>query len=134
MMMLAEAFGKVLALVHGANQQIGVAELLVLVPDRHLVTNAGAHVHDRSHLVAGDAIGDHARAVVVDDRHRIGPRLIGAAVDRALGVEVLALGVDRLAVEIELDDVVPLDPLGSARARQEKAVRPVRMADADVAE
>jgi hypothetical protein len=61
--------------------------------------------------------------VVVDHAHHVGPRLIGAAVDRALGVEVLALGVDRLAVEIELDDVVALDALGRARARQEEAVR-----------
>jgi len=54
--------------------------------------------------------------------------------DRALGVEVLALGVDRLALKIELDDVVALDALGCARARQEEAVRSVRMADADVPE
>ena len=54
--------------------------------------------------------------------------------DRALGVEVLALGVDRLAFEIELDDVVALDALGRARTRQEEPIRLVRMADADMAE
>ena len=131
---LAELLRKIAALVHGADQQVGVAELGVLVPDRHLVADGGAHVHQRPHLVPGDAVGNDARAVIVDHRHHVGPRLIGAAVDRALGVEVLALGVDRLAFEIELDDVVALDALGRPRARQEKAIRPVGMADADVAE
>ena len=63
---LGELFGEIAALRHGADQQIGVAELLVLVPDRHLVADAGAHVHHRPHLVPGDAVGNDAWAVVVD--------------------------------------------------------------------
>ena len=131
---LAELLGEVAAHRHAFDQQVGVAELGVLVPDRHLMSDGAAHVHDWPHLPAGDAERDHAGAVVVDHRHHVRPHLIGRAVDEAFEIGPAALGVDRIALQRELHDVADLDPLRRARPRQEIALGIVGMANADVAE
>jgi hypothetical protein len=46
---------------------------------------------------------------------------------------VAAVGIQRLAVEVVLDQVLDLDALGCERARQVIAVRVFRRAQADVA-
>jgi hypothetical protein len=55
-------------------------------------------------------------------------------VDEAFEVGRAAARIDRRAVEHELHDVVLLDAVGSARAREQVAPRIVGMAHADVAE
>ncbi len=54
--------------------------------------------------------------------------------DEALEIGRLAAGIDRLALERELHDVVLLDAIRRPRARQEEVLRVIGMPDADVAE
>ena len=64
----------------------------------------------------------------------VGPRLVGAAMDESLEIGRAALGVDRIALQRELHDVVGLDAIRRARARQQEALRIVGMAHADMPE
>src|SRR5258706_367524 len=88
--------------------------------------------------IEGDGAGggerDHARRMVVHDRVHVRLRLADRAVDEALEIRLAPAPVDRLALERELHEVLALDAVGRARPRQEEAVRPLRMARADVTE
>jgi len=56
---------------------------------------------------------------MVADRHHVRPRLVDAAVNDALGEQLLGRRLHRLGVEGELEHVGRLDQLRRARARQE---------------
>ena len=71
---------------------------------------------------------------MVADRHDVRPRLIDAAVDHALGVELHRRRRDRLGIERELQNVGRLDQARRARAREQIATGIGRMAHADMAE
>ena len=49
--------------------------------------HAARHVEHRHEGNAGDAERHHRGRVVMADRHDVGPRLVDAAVDHALGIE-----------------------------------------------
>ena len=80
-----------------------------------------------------DAKGQHVLGVAVNDSVDLRARFVGRTMDVALNVERTVVGVDRAAVEVELDDIASVHQLGAARAGQQIAVRIGRMADADVA-
>src|SRR4051794_30963445 len=61
-------------------------------------------------------------------------RLVDPAVQMPLQVERPRLGPDRAAIEGELHDVAGVDDAGTARAREQVAVRMGGMAYADMAE
>src|SRR5215469_5824535 len=71
--------------------------------------------------------------MIVDHRFHIRPRLVDAAMDRPLDIDFAAALVDRLAVEIEFEEIVACHQLRAARAREEEAVGLGRMAHADMA-
>src|SRR5580700_8736651 len=73
-------------------------------------------------------------SVVMDHRVDLGPGFIDFAVDHPLAVETEFGRLDRLGIEIELDDVGNLRQFRRAVARDEIAFRIVRMAHADMAE
>src|SRR5262245_21152146 len=104
------------------------------VPGRHLVADIGAHVQQRLELAFGDTERDHARAVIVDDRVDVRPRLIDAAMDEALEVGRPPARIDRLALERELHNVVLLDALGRTCPREQEALGIVWMARTHVPE
>src|SRR5262249_59044100 len=93
-----------------------------------------AHVQERPELAFGDAERNDARAMVVDDAVDVGTRLVDAAMDEALEIGRPPARIDRIALERELHDVVDLDALGRPRPRQQKALRVVGMARADMPE
>ena len=68
--------------------------------------------------------------------HRLNDRanLINEAVDHALGIEPARRRHDRLGIQRELEDVVGLNQLGPARARQEITSGVVGMTYAHVPE
>jgi hypothetical protein len=68
------------------------------------------------------------------DRRHVGPRLIDAAVDDALGVKLDRGRRDRFGVEREFQNIGRLDDSRRAGAREQIAARIVWMAQADVAE
>ena len=72
--------------------------------------------------------------VVMDHRIDLGPRLVDFAVDHPLAVEAEFGRLDRLGIEIELDDVGDFRQFRRAVARDEIALRIARMAHADMAE
>jgi hypothetical protein len=75
--------------------------------------------------------------MVVHHRHDIGPRAIDLAVDEALAdrghARFYSLAVERLAVEVVLEDVFHLHGLGRDGAGEEETLRILRRAQADVA-
>ena len=58
-------------LLHIRHQQIRVAEIVLWVPDRNVISDRGADMHDRTQFLADDAERDDAVAVAVDDRLNI---------------------------------------------------------------
>ena len=123
--------GALLGLHH---QQVGVAELVAAVPERRVPTHRGAEMEHRHERHAGDRERhDRGRMVVAHGIH-VGARLEDLAMDHALGIRTRHRRHDRVGVEVVFQDVVRLDQRGRARARQEIALRVLRMAHADVAE
>jgi hypothetical protein len=116
------------------HQKISVAELVALVPERHVLADRGAqvkHWHDRH---ARDRERQHGRRMMMNHRHHVGPRLIDAAMNDTLGKELLGRRLHRLRIERELEHVGGLHQLRRARARQQIAIGITRMAQADMAE
>src|SRR5580692_11345211 len=129
-----DELGEVAAHGHVADQERGVAELVMGIPDRHFVAHRGAHVQQRFQFLAGDAERDRTGRMVVHHGVHVRPRLVDGAVDEALQIGSAAAFVDRGAVESIFDEVVALDALGRARPRQQKMLWIVWMASADMAE
>ena len=48
----AHQLGEIAAHLHVLDQQRGIAEMIVRIPDRHLVADRGAHMEDRLDLPA----------------------------------------------------------------------------------
>ena len=110
----AHELGQIAPHLHFLDQQRGVAEMVVGIPDRHLVADRCAHVEDRLDLLAGHSERNDAFAVVVHHRHHIRPRFVERAVDESFEIRRTPAGIDRRAVERELHDVVLLDAVGGA--------------------
>ena len=91
-------------------------------------------VQDRPDRRPGDPERNERARVVVAHRHHVGPRLVRGPVDGPLGVHRPPALIDRPVLEIELHEVAALDQLRAPRARQEVAVRPLRVPDAHVPE
>ncbi len=70
------------------DQEIGVAELVVLIPERQVFAHRCAEMEHRHDRLAGDGERHDRRRVVVAHRHDVAARLIDAAVDDPLGVEM----------------------------------------------
>ena len=75
--------------------------------------------------------------MAVHDRHYIGPRAVDLAVDEALEHRLASrfanIGVERIAVQVVLDQVLFVHQFRSDGARQVVALRVARRAQADVA-
>ena len=72
--------------------------------------------------------------VIVHHGANVRPVLIDRAMDRAFAVHGAPALIDRLAVEIELHDVVQDDKSRAAGPRHKEPVRTLRMPHADMAE
>ena len=116
------------------DQKIGVAEFVLLIPERHVQPARGAEMKHRNDRLAGDAERHHRRRVVMADRPDVAARLIDTAVNDAFGIEVHFGRPHRFGIERVFQDIVRLDQKRRARARQEIAAGIGRMAHADVAE
>src|SRR5262249_54441528 len=113
----AHALREVAAHVHVLDQQCGVAETVMGIPDRHFVADRCAHMEDGFDLLAGHSEWNDAFAVIVHDRHEVRARLVERAVDESLEIGRPTPGIDGRTVERELHDVVALDAVGRARTR-----------------
>ena len=71
--------------------------------------------------------------VGVDDRMDIGPRFVDGGVYESFEIERTLFVPHRLSVEAQFDDVVAFDQLGCERAGEEKVLRIVGIANADMA-
>ncbi len=72
--------------------------------------------------------------MTVHDRHDLGLRPEDLAVDEALEIGRAALRIDRVAVEVEFHDVGRRNQPRRHAARQQKALRVLVVAGADMAE
>src|SRR5579864_5170556 len=123
-----------MSLRHGGHEQIGVAEFRADIPDWNLGAHRRGGMKNGSQTrVLADAEGDDLVRMIVNHRMHVGPRLIDSAMDRALDIDRSAALVDRIAIEIEFDEVVDRHELGATRSREEEPVGPIRMSDADMA-
>ena len=81
-----------------------------------------------------DAERDDAGRVAVHDGDHIGARAVNLAVDKAFEIGARRVGLRRVAVEIELDDIGGRDKRRRHAARDQEVVRILRMPRADMAE
>ncbi len=130
----AERFRQRPPLLRLHHQEISVAELLVLIPERHVLAGRSAKVKHRHNRLAGDGERHHRRRVVMAHRHHVGPRLINAAVNDPLGIELHFGQAQRLGIERVFQDIVGLDQQRRTRPGQQVAAGIARMAHADMAE
>ncbi len=129
-----EAGREIAGLLQIGNEQIGVAETVGDVPDRHLRADEAAGMDHRPQLgFPGDAERQRVLGMRVHDGHDIRPRREDRGVNKAFEIELLAVVAHRLAVEVELDDIRGRDQFRGERARDQKAMRVVGVADADMA-
>jgi hypothetical protein len=87
-----------------------------------------AHRHFR------DRVGNHFMSVIVYHGTNVRPVLIDRAMDGAFTIHGTSTLIDRIAIEIELHDVVQDDKFGAAGPRHKKSVRTLWMAHADMSE
>src|ERR1700683_4829354 len=76
------------ALLRLHDQKIGIAELVMLIPERHLLAHGCAEMKDRNDRHTRDGKRHDRGRMVMTDGHDIGARLIDATVNHALGVEM----------------------------------------------
>ena len=72
--------------------------------------------------------------MAVDDGDDVGPRAVDLAMNEALEIDAPVAGVDRLAVEIERQDVRRRDERGRHVAREQEVRGRAVVPDADVTE
>src|SRR6185437_5110235 len=115
------------------HQHVGVAELIALIPELHLAHDR-AEMKYRDDLLPGNCVRQHRMGMMMDHRMDVGPRLVDFAVNHFFAVQPEFGRAHRLGIERELDQVGDFGQLRRAMARDEIALRIVRMADADMAE
>ena len=71
---------------------------------------------------------------MMDDRSHVAARLVHGAVDEPLGIRSPSYGIDGRPIENEFHQVLDLDALRRPRPREDVALRPIRVTDADVPE
>jgi hypothetical protein len=103
------------------------------VEDGHRFAQERAHVVEGPQRHAAHAERDDRRRVAVHDGFHVRPRAVDLAVDEPLDERRAPSGVDRLGIEVVLEDVGGGHELGRQRARHEIAVRIGGMAHAHVA-
>src|SRR5437763_473553 len=81
------------------------------LPLRAPAAEQRGHVPQRAHRHAGAAERHDRGRMVVHDREHIGPRLVDLAVDETLGHRFPAARIERVAVEVVLEDVLGLHAL-----------------------
>src|SRR5262249_50230579 len=91
----AHAFCEVATHVHVLDQQCGVAETVMGIPDRHFVADRCAHMEDGLDLFACHSEWNDAFAVIVHDRHDVRSRFVERAVDESLEIRRATTGIDR---------------------------------------
>src|SRR5262249_15400422 len=127
-----KAPGRASPLLRLYHQKIGVAELVMLIPERRLFPHRGAQVKDRYDRLAGNAERhDHGRMMMAY-RDDVAPRLINGAVNDAFGIKQRFGRSHWLGIERELQNVLGFDQ--QRRARQQIAVGMRRMTHAHMAE
>ena len=104
------------ALLRLDHQQIGVPELVVLVPERHGLAHGGAEMKDRHDGNASDRERQHRRGMMMAHRRYLGPRRKDATVNDPLGKELDGRRGGRLRVEREFENIAGFDQLRRARA------------------
>src|SRR5262249_34455241 len=131
---VAERAGERGALLRRAHQEIGVAELVLAVPERNARTYHSTEMVDRNERLAGDAVGQHCGRVMMADGDHVRTCLVDLAVNHALGIHRHLWRRDWFGIEGELVEIVGLDQLGRPRARKQIASGIGWMAHAEMAE
>src|SRR6516165_5137227 len=130
----AKALREVTRLRHVGHEQVGVAEIVGDVPDRHLGADEASRMNDRPQLcLLGDAERQGVLGMGMDDGHDVRPCRENRPVDEALEVKAAVLVAHRLTVQVELDNVIWADQLRRERSGDQEAVGIVGMGNADVA-
>src|SRR5262249_26625783 len=116
------------------HQKIGVAELVMLIPERRLFPHRGAQVKDRHDRLAGNAERhDHGRMMMAY-RDDVAPRLINGAVNDAFGIKQRFGRSHWLEMEGNTKNALGFDKQRRAGAQQQIAVGMGRMTHAHMAE
>ena len=86
------------ALLRFHHQKIGVAEFVVLIPERNACSRCRAQMKNRNERRARDAERHHRRRMMMHHRHHVRPRLVDFAVDDALGIKLLVGRLHRIGI------------------------------------
>ena len=124
-----------LAEVSGADEHVGVAAGFADLEDRHAAAEESAHVRHRTQPRAlGGAERDERPRVAMHDRGHFRAQLVDFAVDEALRILRPVRMGERVALEVEGDDVLRRDHARRQVPRHEIEVRVGRMAHAQMSE
>ena len=130
----AEAFRQILRLRHVGDEQVGVAEIVGDVPDRHRGADKAARMNDRpQRCPLGDAERQGVPGMGVDDGHDLRPRREDRRMYKAFEIKAAVPAAHRPTVEVELDDVSGAHQLRRQRTGDQKAVGMVRVTNPDMA-
>jgi hypothetical protein len=132
--MRAERAGERTAFLGFDHEHVGVAELIALVPERHRLSAGSAQVKNRNDRNARHAERHHRRRMMVADGHHIRSRLVDAAMDDTLRIELHRWRLDRLGIERIFQDIGGLDHGRRTRTREQIAAGIGRVAHAHMAE
>src|ERR1700680_3989456 len=89
---LPEAFREIARLRHVGDEQVGVAEIVGDVPDRHLGADKASRMDHRPQLCPlGDAEGQGVPGMRMDDGHDIWPRREYRRMNEALEIKAAVL-------------------------------------------
>jgi len=122
------------ALLRLHHQQVGVAKLVAAIPEWRALPHCGAEVEHRLKRHAGNRERHDRGRMMMAHGIDVRPRLENLAMDHALRIGTHGRRNDRVGIKIVFEDVLRLHQRGRARAREEIAVRIVRIAHADMAE
>ena len=93
--------------VRGDEQVIVLARSIADLEDRRADRQEARHMADRAELRGlDDAEGHHGGRMAMHHRHHIRTRLVDLAMDEAFEIDGAAIGGQRMAVDVEFDDVV----------------------------
>ena len=105
------------ALLRFDHEKIGVAELVVLIPERNFFSDCRAEMKHRHDPLAGYAEWHYRRGMMMAYRRHIAARLVNFAVNDALRIKPRIRRFHRLGIKREFENVARLDQQRRPRTR-----------------
>jgi hypothetical protein len=129
-----QGLGHGLGLIHFDDDNLRIAKIIAVVPDRNGCAHHAPDMGDRFGRFADVAERDQFDRVAMTDRCYIGPGGIDGGMDDAFAIGLDITAVDQIAVQIKFMQVTDADQIGCQRAGENEAPRIIGVTGTDMAE